>query len=456
MGRLRKVLLILSIVAALFALLAVGLMLGAGFVFDSKIDSALIRLEQRVPGLKLDYQETVSSLTSRSGRLDWQLQLPAQNPLGLPYISGSTDLSVNFGLLGARAAFVNIPGSGNLDEFLARLNLQPIGYSGALKLSLLPPRAEGAVKSSAFTLPFAYGSCEVGENSVYIAASSADDIDAEINAAGLKCRGSEIYAGKESFNAQLLGLRLTLSPRYDRTAGRLYADSISLSLERLLVDVSTLFAIGFEPDSPVKDVSLRDLLNFDAISASFAFKEKDEAGRAYLDFAASGNYAFAFPYIRQGKVQPLYRLDKLKLTGQAGKLDAKGVFRALSALSEPEGFRQLLTAFSPHQEFKLHEFSFVHQGQQSRASGSSSADFDFDRLKLNAVQADFKLAGGSTFVRSFAGGQYQEALNELTTQGLVDFDGSSYSTRLTIHNQEISLNGRPLLLKNDTEETFSE
>ena len=443
----RRLLLIVSCLAALLAFLAVAQIVLAGMVFDRKIDSVLSRVQQRVPALSLHYQPQNSGFSSRSGRIDWELKLPAGNALGLPAISGSTMLELSFGLLKVNAAFSKVEHSGNLDELLAKLNLQPIGYRGALSGTLLPPKVEAAVRSTPFTLPLTYGSCAVGENSLYASASGVDAISAELNVVSLHCRGSERYAAQESFAADLNGLTLRVDPRWDSAAQRLYVDSLQVALSQLTAEVSTLFMIGFTPDARVKDPTLRDRIEFTDLSASLAFSPKDATGRSYLRFDSSGNYAWAFPFVARGKMQPLYRLDKLKLEGRAGRVAAKDLFKALTQLDAAEGVEQLLNCFSARQEVDLTEFSFEHQGQRAAASGKAAVELDFAALKIKALQADFKLAGGSAFVQSLIGTEYADALADLVRAGYVTQDGGSYRTHLTIHNQDIRLNQRLLQLK---------
>lgn len=448
----RKIVMIVSILAALCLLLLVGSMIAAGYVFDSKVSSVLRRVEQRVPGLELAYRAQDASLFSRSGVIAWKLNLPEGNALGLPYVSGSTRMELNFGLLKANAAFLKVQGEGNLDEFLSRLKLQPIDYQGALEVTALMPKLSFALKSSPFALPFEFGSCAVGENSVYFEASSPESMTVEAAAGSLKCRGTERYAGRESFVLDLSGLQVRAEPSY--VDGRILADSFEFSLARLAADFSTLFVIGFDPDDKVKDPTLRDAIDFTDLKAGLAFRDKDSNGRAYLDFTGSGNFAFSFPAVKEGQSQPPYRIDNLKLKGSAGRLDVKRLFKALPHAADENGLNELFACFSEQQELKLDNFSFEHEGQQAALSGESSARFDFAALKARNVKADFNLKGGAIFVNELAGDDYGPALAEMCRQGQVNFDGSSYQSRLTINDKDIRLNGLPLKLQSESDAVY--
>lgn len=448
----RKVIMILSVLAAICLILVVGSMAAAGLVFDSKVSSVLRRVEQKVPGLELAYREQGSSIFSRSGVISWRLNLPKGNALGLPYVSGSTLMELHFGALSANAAFLKVQGEGNLDEFLARLHLQPIDYQGALEVTALMPKLSFALKSSPFSLPFEFGHCAVGENSVYFEASSPESMLVEAASGSLKCRGNQYYAGRESFVLDLSGLQVKAELSY--VDGRILADSFEFTLANLSADFSTLFAIGFEPDAKVKDSTLRDALSFTNIKAGLAFRDKDSAGRAYLDFNGSGNFAFSFPAVKEGVSQPPYRIDNLKLEGSAGKLDVKRLFKALPHAADENGLNELFACFSEQQEMQLDDFSFEHAGQQVSVSGESSARFDFAVLKARSVKADFKLKGGAVFVNELAGEDYGPALAEMCRQGQVDFDGSTYQSRLTINDKDIRLNGLPLKLQSEADDAY--
>ena len=450
----RKLLIALGILVALVAILGIAQVVVAGYLFDKNIDKVIARLQRQVPALSLSYTPGNGSLTTRSGRLDWQLKLPPNNSLGLPYISGSTLTQVEFGLLKVNAGFNKVNGSGNLDELLAKLNLEPIGYRAALEGKLLPPRVHGAIKTTPFTLPLTHGSCVIGENSLYASGSGPDNLHAELNLSGFKCQGSELYAGKESYMLNLKALQLSVDPRLELASKRVYVDSLQVSIDEFMADLSTLFMLGFNPDEEVKDPTLRDNIVLTNFKSTLAFSDIDASGSGYLNFDTTGNYAWGFPAVKHGTAQDLYRLDNLHVSGKTGRLAVKDLFKALSKMNESDGFDHVLACFSPRQEFTLDDFSFDHQGQQVKVQGHSVAELDFAALKIKSMQADFNLAGGNAFVEGVAGEKYAPALALMVHEGYVTYADKQYRTHLTINNQEISLNERPLNLRSSEDEDY--
>lgn len=445
----RKIYLIPGIITGAAVLLVVGSMAAGGMIFDRKIDQVLQKVEQRVPGLSLAYEPRSSSIFSRVGVISWRLALPEKNALGLPYLSGSSHMELSFGPLRADAVFSPVSGAGNIADLFARFNLKPIRYQADLKVKALLPQLSFILKSASFELPLEFGSCSVGENTAEFTASSPDDMQARLNVSAVKCRGSELYAGRESFLIDLSDLSLSAAPRYAQ--GQVTAENISAAVGQLTADFSTLFAIGFAPDAEVRDSTMRDAVELDNLKAVVSFTDNDERGMAVMNFAGSGNFAAAFPAVAGGQAQPFYRLEQLDLKGQAGRLDIKRLFRALPHLTADGGLSEAFAAFSDEQSFRLDNFSFVHEGESVQASGQASAAFDFESLRVQNMQADFTLQGGVNFVNDLAGADYAVPLSELCRGGQVDFDGSIYRTHLTIHEHDIRLNGLPLHLKNEDE-----
>ncbi len=445
----RKIYLIPAILAAAAALLVGGSMVAGVMVFDRSIDKVLQKVEQRVPGLSLSYEpQTSPSFFSRQGVISWRLQLPESNPTGLPYLSGSSALELSLAPLRADAVLTPVPGAGNLDELFASFNLKPVSYRADLAVKALLPQLSVVLKSAPFELPLQLGSCSVGENTAEFKATSPSDMLAQLKISAIKCRGSELYAGRESFLFALQNLSVSAAPRY--TQGQVTAESLSAALGQLQADFSTLFAIGFAPDARVRDNTMRDAVELSNLQATVSFADKDDSGMAVMNFAGSGNFAAAFPAVAAGQTLPFYRLEQVDLRGQTGRLDIKRLFRALPHLTAEGGLGEVFASFSAEQFLKLDNFSFVHEGETMQTAGQASAAFDFASLKVKDMQADFTLEGGVNFVSSLTGGDYEKALADMCSNGQIDFDGSTYSSRLTIQGHDIRLNGLPLHLKEDT------
>lgn len=439
------------VMVCLFVLLLLVQVLAAGFVFDARINSVLAKVQHRVPALSLRYEPVADSslwdsLFSRSGRLYVTVKLPAgKNFGGATSLSTAADLKINFGILSVRAAFTKAEQEGNLDKILSGFNLQPVSYEGALQAGLLLPELSFAVKTSPFALPLEDGLCAVGENSLYLKAHSTSECAAEFNGAGLKCKGTVLYAGRDSYDFALDGLSVRAVPRLEN--GKPYIDSFEIGLRDLLFDVSTLYAIGMGPEVEVKDPTLRDRIHFSGLSTRLAFVDKDDSGKAFIKADSTGNYSFAFPAVKQGQEQPYYDLHNMICSATAGKVDFRGLFRDLRHLQEENASEKVLSNFSSKQSIELNELSFEHEGEKVSVSGSSTADLDFARLKIKQLLADFSLQGGKNFVQYWAGTDYAEPLHQMVQAGQVSFDGNTYSTHLRIDGKSVTLNGLPVSLK---------
>ena len=77
----KKVALGVLILLAICSILLVGQIKVATYLFDHKLDSALTRVERKIPGVQLSYEPTDSSFTKRKGRLYYEVPLKAGNSL---------------------------------------------------------------------------------------------------------------------------------------------------------------------------------------------------------------------------------------------------------------------------------------------------------------------------------------------------------------------------------------
>ena len=162
----KKVALGVLILLAICSILLVGQIKVATYLFDHKLDSALTRVERKIPGVQLSYEPTDSSFTKRKGRLYYEVPLKAGNSLGVASVSGAVDLEVLFGPLKVSGALHSVSGVGNLEEIFGKFKVDPIAFNGAFKATAVTPKLEGTLKSESFMLPLEQGLCKFGQNAL--------------------------------------------------------------------------------------------------------------------------------------------------------------------------------------------------------------------------------------------------------------------------------------------------
>ena len=209
----KKVALGVLILLAICSILLVGQIKVATYLFDHKLDSALTRVERKIPGVQLSYEPTDSSFTKRKGRLYYEVPLKAGNSLGVASISGAVDLEVLFGPLKVSGALHSVSGVGNLEEIFGKFKVDPIAFNGAFKATAVTPKLEGTLKSESFMLPLEQGLCKFGQNALTFTATSTEDVDLALNSAGVVCEGALRYNNKPNYRLDLLGLSVKFLPR---------------------------------------------------------------------------------------------------------------------------------------------------------------------------------------------------------------------------------------------------
>ena len=358
----KKVALGVLILLAICSILLVGQIKVATYLFDHKLDSALTRVERKIPGVQLSYEPTDSSFTKRKGRLYYEVPLKAGNSLGVASISGAVDLEVLFGPLKVSGALHSVSGVGNLEEIFGKFKVDPIAFNGAFKATAVTPKLEGTLKSESFMLPLEQGLCKFGQNALTFTATSIEDVDLALNSAGVVCEGALRYNNKPNYRLDLLGLSIKFLPRIvDRKP---HFESLVVNLQNLDFKFSTIYAIGFGPNEEVRDPSLQEAISFNNVSFALTLGEPDENGMYKMFFDNSGNYAFAFPYIQYDVEQTFYRFDDFKLKGELDRISIPRLYDAsrniLQNASETfdtkKAFAELMRGFTDTITIVLEEF----------------------------------------------------------------------------------------------------
>lgn len=437
---------------AIVSLLLVGQIKVATYLYDDKLRSVLTKVEQRVPGLKLEYQSTEETFTGRKGRLFFTLPLKLGNKLGESYVSGALDIALLFGPLRLSGAFNSVPEVGNIAAILQKFNFAPLTVRGAFLGRAITPLLEGTVKTDSFVLPTSTGICKFGQNALHFEATSAENLDLQLMSAGVVCEGAMRYNDKPNYRLDLTGVNINFLPRIINK--KPHFDSLAVNIENLDFNFSTLYALGFEPDAKVKDPSLREAISFTNVSTLVTMSSPDSEGMAKLSFDNSGNYGFAFPYIQNNIVQPFYKFEDFKLAGSIERLSIAKLVDAFQSIMKnaSEQFdsnaavKAVLRGFSDEIKMTIERFGYKHNGLGFMLSGDTvfALDENSKKPKLAKFDSTYKIEADQELVREVAGENYGSALDLALSSGQISTTGNQYSTIFEVHGKDVFLNRIPL------------
>lgn len=440
------------ITLAICSLLLVAQIKVATYLYDSKLNSALSKVEARVPGLKLDYQSQEETFTQRKGRLLFTLPLKPGNKLQEQYVSGAIDIGILFGPLRVSGAFDSVPEIGNISAILQKFNVDPLTLHGAFSARAITPKLEGTLKTDSFLLPTSTGLCKFGQNSLNFSATSAENVDLQLKSAGVICEGAQRYNDKPNYRLDLLGVNVNFLPRIVNK--RIHFDSLEVDLSQLDFKFSTIYALGFEPNEEVRDPSLQEAISFNNISTLVTMSAPDENGMAKLTFDNSGNYGFAFPYIANNVEQPFYRLDNFRLAGSVDRLSFHALIEAFRTIMASAGeqfdskaaMQTIMQGFSDEIKLEIENFGYEHEGLGFNLSGDTvfALDTSGRRPKLSKFVSNYDIKADKALVQEIAGENYKESLNMALSNGLISTDGNQYATVFAINGKDAFMNGKAL------------
>lgn len=448
----KKIVLGVLITLAICSLLLVGQIKVATYLYDNKLGSVLSKVEKRVPGLKLQYQSTEETFTGRRGRLLFTLPLKPGNKLGESFVSGAVDIAILFGPLRVSGAFNSVPEIGNISAILAKFNVDPLTLHGAFNARAITPKLEGTLKTDSFFLPTSTGVCKFGQNSLHFAATSPENVDLQMQSAGMVCEGAMRYNGKPNYRLDLTGVNVNFLPRIINK--KPHFDSLELNIANLDFKFSTLYALGFAPDDKVKDPSLQEAISFNNVSTLVTMSAPDSEGMAKLSFDNSGNYGFAFPYIKNNQEQPFYKFEDFKLSGSVERLSIANLVEAFKTIMKnaSEQFdsnaavHAIMRGFSDEIELTIEQFGYKHNGLGFMLSGNTvfALDQTAKKPKLAKFDSDYKIEADQELVREVAGEDYSKALDMALASGQITASGTKYRTDFAVHGKDAFLNNIPL------------
>lgn len=414
----------------------VWLQLRAGpFLVDNYLDQVISRLQSRLTDISVRYEILdKSSFAARDIRFYITIY---KDFLGERKLDLAFDVKMTFSLLKVIGVIESIDYYGNYSEVFEKHNVAPIVFRGAFTIS--PQKNELAIKSSTFSVPLADGRCIVGENAVFVSLNGYSSADVTLSSSGVRCVASVMYNDTSAYDVRVEGMAVDMQPEW--TGDRISLDAMHFRLEKFDAFISTIYALGFEPEERVIDSSLADRFVFEDVGMTFGSRGADHAGFSTIDLDLVGNYAIGMPHIKNGlPVQP-YRLDDLNLNFRLSKINIFAL-RDLLRANDDNFMAYLLRCISPSLKFELNNFSFRQHGASTANRGHIMLRFDRETQGIAAVDADFNLRAEREVLEHLARELgFVSELEGLVEKGAVSSAGGSYSTRLRLHGNTLSLNG---------------
>ncbi|MDO5352547.1 MAG: hypothetical protein Q4E81_06940 [Succinatimonas sp.] len=416
----------------------------AGNIFDSRFESAIAKINQKFPQIKLKASIDSETFTQRKGQIFFSLDLPKNNKLALQTLDGACDYELNLGLFSATFDIKKAPHLGNFDSALAKLNLKAINYQGKAEASLFSLKAQGAFKLDAFNLPLADGLCQIGESSIYLRLLSPNSATTEFAFGGLACKSDLKYNQEDAYKLILKGLALKSNPQLKN--GSLSVDTVSLAIKELQAEASTLYLIGFSPEERVNDPSVREGFSFNDASLNIALDAADVDKRQALAVDGFANLAFAFPVVRDNTRQELYKMDNLHFDINFNRANFVGLFKRLLKGKTP--IPEFLAYISENPIFKVNALGYTHKGENLKGNGEIRVKINSSKIDPESLYARFEGEAGKQIVAEFTQNDYANALNMQVARRAIDFDGEKYHTVIELKQGNLTLNGMPATSSN--------
>lgn len=430
-----------SIFAAILLIAFAVCIFIASNMFDSKIYSVIKQINNRQNYAVFAYTPKTNSLLTKNGRLE--VFVP-NTPLG--DIQTFFDVTVDLSFTSFKVNLKKLDHEGNLDRVISSMNLPLFKLQGVFAFYPWQLKLSGAFKTSSFSLPLEDGECRFGENSLFVSGRSQSNVKVEFASAGVKCIGFKKYNGREAYNFSFLDLAIKALPQLDVKKKQFSLDSLSVNFNSLDFDASTIYLIGFEPEDNVKDKSLRDRFKVNNFSVNLAISDKDSHRRRVISSDGVLNVNFAFPYIKEGQIQPYYDLSNVKYDLSVESIDIDKMLKALKS-HDDNVVVKLVSSLSKPVNVELKNFSFEHQNHEFTTDGFAKIILDNNSGKLKDIDAQLNAKAQREFIDPLLSKQYEDSLLDLLENKSVVLSKGVYSTSLRLKGKEFTLNGHPLSIE---------
>lgn len=403
------------------------------YVFDNYLQRVLNKAEAKLKVVDLNYEQLDSDYFHRKIRLYVTLKQKLKN---YDKLQMAFDIDVNFMFLGANGTLVSVDNYGNLETIMQELNLSKLKLMGDFDLSVLKKFANFKLESNSLILPNEYMLCTLGQNHLNISATSLDRAKINFSTTGLDCQSNELYNLNRAFFMTLHDFAIELNPSLINN--KLFLDKIDFSLADLVLDFSTLYALGFNDNDKVHDKSLRDRLSLKNINLQASTKNKDSLGFSELDLNLKGDYSFAFPYIKNNVIQEPLNFENTVLKLNVNKINLFNL-KNLAKVETEQLLNYLPQVITSDFSLNCQDFSFAQSYNQFNSSGLLSfklANNKIDRLNFNYnLQADKSLL--YNLAKQY---HYDVELESLLEKGILKPQGNRYLSIINYNSSGLYIN----------------
>lgn len=429
----RKPVKLLAFILGFLLCILIASAFAASYIFDSKFNDALRLVNERQSYAKIIYKPVSSSLLSKKGKVS--ITIP-DSPVG--ELRASFLVDINFSVSSFTVKFHKENYDGNIDELLSSIGLPVIDMSGEVNFYPWQLKGDANLRTTGFELNLEDGRCHIGDTVTTVSGRSLNSIDALFSFSGINCRGRDIYSGREAYNLVFQNLKTKAKPKFNLSTKKLSLDSFAITFDELSADASTLYLIGFKPDDNVKDKTLRDSFSVKNFNVEVAFANKDE-GYQKISSNGSMDAYFAFPRIREGETVPFYDLSKLSYESSIDSINLMNLLKTIKNSSDP--MQSVILNLSKPVKLNLENFSFMHNGKETKFQGESSLSFNSNDKKPENIYLKLFAKSPVDFVDEWVDSQYKVGLEDYLRTGAISSDGGNYSTVLELNGNKITLNG---------------
>ncbi len=429
----RKPIKLLAFILGFLLCILIASAFAASYIFDSKFNDALRLINERQSYAKIVYKPVSSSLLSKKGKVS--ITVP-DSPVG--ELRASFLVDINFSVSSFTVKFQKENYDGNIDELLSSIGLPVIDMSGEVNFYPWQLKGDANLRTAGFELNLEDGRCRIGDTVTTVSGRSLNSIDALFSFSGINCRGRDIYSGRESYNLVFQNLKTKAKPKFNLSTKKLSLDTFAITFDELSADASTLYLIGFKPDDNVKDKTLRDSFSVKNLNVEVAFTNKDE-GYQKISSTGSMDAYFAFPRIRDGQTVPFYDLSKLSYESSIDCINLMNLIKTIKHSDDP--MQSVISNLSKPVKVNLENFSFMHNGKETKFQGESSLSFNANDKKPENIYLKLFAKSPVDFVDEWVDSQYKVGLEDYLRTGAISSDGGNYSTVLELNGNKITLNG---------------
>ena len=148
---------------------------------------------------------------------------------------------------------------------------------------------------------------------------------------------------------------------------------------------------------------------------------------------------FAFPRIREGQTVAFYDLSRLSYESSLDSINLMNLLKTIKHADDP--MQSLILNLSKPVKVNVDNFSFIHNGKETKFQGQSSVSFNSVTKKPENVYLKLFAKSPVDFVDEWVDSQYKVGLEDYLKTGAISSDGSNYSTVLELNGNKITLNG---------------